>query len=125
MSDQVAWAWVREKNSRRGEPGIRLPATVAARTPAAPISDASRTRPLRMRYMYRPTNRAMGMVQAMVKVPQDEPGTTWAQPAGRRTAPAPAVRGPVSAGARTWNDSGRSEAGAPGAWRTVQPAGKV
>ncbi len=32
--------------------------------------------------MYKPTNRAMGMVQAMVKMPHDEPGTSCTQPSG-------------------------------------------
>ncbi len=35
------------------------------------MSDASTTFPLRMRYMHRPTNSAIGIVQAMVNVPHD------------------------------------------------------
>ncbi len=47
------------------------------------MSDASPMRPLRMRYIHRPTNSAMGMVQAMVNRPQDEPGITQDDPSGR------------------------------------------
>jgi hypothetical protein len=32
--------------------------------------------------MYKPTNSAIGIVQAMVNVPQDEPGTRRDAPAG-------------------------------------------
>ena len=45
--------------------------------------DASITRPGRILYMYRPTNSAIGIVQAMVNVPQEEPGTRRTAPAGR------------------------------------------
>ena len=38
--------------------------------------EASTTFPLRRRYMYQPTKRAIGIVQAIVKVPHDEPGTS-------------------------------------------------
>src|SRR4051794_41859378 len=66
------------------------------------MSDASTTRPFRILYMYRPTNSAIGMVQAMVNVPQDEPGTS-------RTAPAVSLvesLAQVSGDALfTWNDS--------------------
>src|SRR5271165_5394289 len=64
-----------EKYDSSGDPGIKLPATVAASTPTAPMSDASTTRPLRILYIHNPTNNAMGMVHAMVKVPQELPGT--------------------------------------------------
>jgi len=40
---------------------------------APPMSEASTTFPLRMRYMYTPTSKAMGIVQKMVKVPQELP----------------------------------------------------
>src|SRR5262245_52642463 len=66
-----------------GEPGIQLPATVAAIVSTAPINDACTTAPLLMRYMYRPTNSAIGIVQAIVKVPHDEPGTSTSHPGGR------------------------------------------
>ena len=59
-----------------GEPGIQAPATVAASTAAAPIKDASTTRPLRSRYMYQPTNKAIGIVHAIVNMPQELPGIT-------------------------------------------------
>src|SRR5262245_7121251 len=76
---------VSEKNGSSGDPGIQLPTTVAISTPPAPISDASMTRPLRILYMYRPTNRAIGMVQKIVNVPHDDPGTGSTVPAGRVT----------------------------------------
>src|SRR5262249_45378440 len=63
------------KNGSSREPGIKAPANVAASTAAAPRSDASRILPLRRRYMYQPTKRAIGIVQAMVNVPQELPGT--------------------------------------------------
>ena len=66
------------------------------------MNDASTTRPGRILYMYSPTNSAIGIVQAMVKVPQEEPGT-------RRTAPAGSVAvSPVQArgvGLLMWKDS--------------------
>ena len=45
--------------------------------------DASTTRPGRMLYIHKPTNRAIGMVQAMVNVPQEEPGTVCEHPDGK------------------------------------------
>ncbi len=72
---------VRLKAWAMPDPGAIIPPMkVAARVRAAPMSDASTTFPGRILYMYRPTNKAMGIVQAMVNVPQYEPGT-------RRTAP--------------------------------------
>src|SRR5262245_38323250 len=68
----------RLNTSRSGECGIQLPAIVAASTSAAPISDASTTLPLRILYMYRATKSAIGIVQAMLNMPHDEPGTrSW------------------------------------------------
>src|SRR5262249_42977972 len=117
---------VSEKKGSSAEPGTQLPTTTAPSVARAPSSDASTTAPLRILYMYRPTNSAMGMVQAMVKVPQELPGTTWTQPGGNVTAPfAPGARGPASAGRRTWNDSGRASGLPAGLWRPAQPAGKV
>src|SRR6516164_6881402 len=72
----------RENAPSNGEPGIQLPATVAASTATAPMIDASTTLPLRSRYMYRPTNRAIGIVQAIVNVPQELPGMTTRAPSG-------------------------------------------
>src|SRR5262249_46523361 len=66
-----------EKYGSRNEPGTRLPATVAPRTPIPPMIEASATLPLRILYIHRPTNSAMGIVQAMVKVPQELPGMSW------------------------------------------------
>src|SRR5437764_262600 len=66
------------------------PATVAASTPAAPTSDASTTFPLRNRYMYQPTNSAIGIVQAMVNVPHELPGTSRRAFLGRRNESGPA-----------------------------------
>ena len=80
----MVWSCVSEKYGSSGEPGN----PVARRRPppsvsAPPMSDASTTLPLRMRYMYRPTNRAIGIVQAMVNVPHELPGTTCLQPCGQ------------------------------------------
>src|SRR5262249_24553612 len=71
-----------EKIDSSGEPGIRLPKMLAAKTPAAPISEASTTLPLRMRYIQRLTKNATGIVQTMVNVPHELPGICWMQPAG-------------------------------------------
>ena len=46
------------------------------------------TFPLRRRYMYQPTKSAMGIVQAMVKVPHELPGTSRRACSGR-TSPFP------------------------------------
>src|SRR5579883_1176675 len=73
----------REKYGSSREPGTQFPATTAARISAPPMSDASTTRPGRRRYMYSPTRSATGIVQAMVNVPQELPGTSWTEPAGR------------------------------------------
>ncbi len=51
--------------------------------------------------MYSPTNRAIGMVQAMVNVPHELPGTTCTQPAGSSTVcPVPIVSASVLSGMR-------------------------
>ncbi len=63
------------KYGSSAEPGIQLPATVAASTAAAPIAEASTTRPLRILYIYNPTTSAIGTVQAMVNVPHELPAT--------------------------------------------------
>ena len=55
---------------------MKAPAKVAASTAAAPRSDASRILPLRKRYMYQPTKSAIGIVQAIVNVPHELPGTS-------------------------------------------------
>src|SRR5476651_435441 len=104
---------LREKYGSKTEPGIKLPAMVAAKTPTPPMRDASTTWPLRILYIHRPTNRAIGMVQAIVNVPQELPGTSCADFVGtvnstllgglatgvKRTAVVP--------GTLTWNFSGR------------------
>src|SRR3954453_8366256 len=76
-----------EKYGSRAQPRPQAPAPVAASTPAAPTSDASTTFPLRNRYMYQPTNRAIGIVQAIVNVPQELPGTSRLAPSGRTKPP--------------------------------------
>src|SRR5260370_40066309 len=68
---------VSEKIGASGDPGTHAPRTVAASTPAPPMSDASTTRPLRILYIHRPTKSAMGIVHAIVNVPHELPGTTW------------------------------------------------
>src|SRR6476469_438013 len=73
-----------EKNGSSGEPCTQLPATVAKRTPTAPMADASTTRPLRNLYIQKLTKSAIGIVQAMVKVPHELPGSTWTLPDARR-----------------------------------------
>src|SRR6266849_10938481 len=98
---------VSEKIDSSDDPGIHRPTTVAATTPTAPIRDASTTCPRRILYMYRPTKKAIGMVQAMVNVPQDDPGTTCLHLAGSVTTPSTGISG-VSAGTRTTNCSERS-----------------
>src|SRR6478736_1759041 len=72
----------REKNFSSGEPGIQWPAIVTPIVAAAPISEASRILPLRSLYMYSPTKSAIGIVQAIVNVPQELPGTSCVTPAG-------------------------------------------
>ena len=47
------------------------------------MSDASTTFPLRNRYMYQPTNSAIGIVQAIVNVPHELPGTSRRAFSGR------------------------------------------
>jgi hypothetical protein len=50
--------------------------------------EASTTFPFRNRYMYQPTSSAIGIVQAIVNVPQELPGTSRLAPAGM-TRPSP------------------------------------
>src|SRR5439155_25781860 len=78
------------------------PTNVATSVSAPPMSDASTIRPLRILYMYRPTNRAMGMVQAIVNVPHDEPGTRRTAPGGNLAALPAHTSGVVLL---LWNDS--------------------
>src|SRR3954464_15713573 len=84
----IVWSRESRKNRSTGEPGTSAPAYVAASTPAAPTSEASTTLPLRNRYMYQPTNRAIGIVQAIVNVPHELPGTSRLASLGR-TNPTP------------------------------------
>src|SRR5215217_6327334 len=51
------------------------PSTVAPSVRPPPMIEASTTWPGRILYMYRPTSNAIGIVQAIVKVPQELPGT--------------------------------------------------
>ena len=59
---------------------------MAANVAAAPISDASTTRPLRILYMYKPINSAIGTVQAIVNVPHELPGHELLGPGRQRDA---------------------------------------
>src|SRR5262245_22112863 len=88
-----------ENQSAKGEPGIQLPATVTPIVAAAPISDASTTRPLRKRYMYSPTRSAIGTVQAIVNVPQELPGTACETPPGNVIFPFAAANAGTAASA--------------------------
>ena len=66
----------REKYGSSAEPGLQEPATVAKRTRPAPIALASVIGlPGRSQYIQMLTSRAIGIVAAMVKVPQEEPGS--------------------------------------------------
>src|SRR4051812_15743298 len=58
------------------------PRNTAPSVNAAPTSDASTTLPGRSLYIHRPTSRAIGIVQAMVNVPQEEPETRRTEPGG-------------------------------------------
>src|SRR5436309_4176320 len=82
-SARIVWSRLRENQPSSGEPGTQLPTTTAPMVSTPPMSDASTTFPGRMRYIHRPVKSAIGIVQAMVNVPHDEPGTTWEQPADR------------------------------------------
>ncbi len=85
---------------------IQAPANVAASTHAAPISDASRTFPCRNRYMYQPTNSAIGMVAAIVNVPHELPGTSRCDFSGRIIpGPSGLLLSRKSPGTASWNDS--------------------
>src|SRR4051794_24946089 len=94
-----------EKYGSRLEPGIDAPAIVAASTPAAPSNEASTTFPLRNRYMYQPTARAIGTVQAIVNVPQELPGTSRIDPLGSVMPPALFDSRNLPGGTASWNDS--------------------
>src|SRR3954453_11370373 len=72
-----------EKYGSRAQPRPQAPAPVAASTPAAPTTEASTIFPLRNRLMYQPTNSAIGIVQAIVNVPHELPGTRRRAVAGR------------------------------------------
>jgi hypothetical protein len=75
--------WESEKSGPRvGLSWTYFPAQVQARTAAPPMSDASTMCPFRITYIQSPTNRAMGMVQAMVKVPHELPRIRRTEPAG-------------------------------------------
>src|SRR5262249_5787779 len=105
------------------------PSTTAPSVSAPPITEASITCPLRMRYIQRPTKSAMGIVQAMVNVPQLLPGMTWTLPLGNvMVTGASAGPGPISplgTGTRTRNGSGRLLSTAELGYRTVQLGGNT
>src|SRR5262245_17009783 len=81
----------------------------APRVIAPPTMDASTIRPLRMRYIHRPTKSAIGIVQAIVNVPQLLPGITCFEPAGRMYVfdfagtSTTAAAGPARNVARVWS----------------------
>src|SRR3954452_24109075 len=77
-----------ENHGSSPDPGIKTPANVAASTAAAPITDASTVFPGRNLDMYQPTNSAIGIVQAIVNVPQELPGTSRLASFGRTQPPA-------------------------------------
>ena len=89
--------------------------------------DASTVRPGRILYMYRPTNSAIGIVQAMVNVPHDEPGTSRTAPAGQRDRRCRRRRDvdAVGAGSATFrsNASLIGIAGLPSFQSSVEPGG--
>ena len=66
----MVWFFDREKYGSSAEPGIQEPATVAKRTRTAPIAEASVMWPGRSQYIQKLTSRAIGIVMAIVKVPQ-------------------------------------------------------
>ena len=63
--------WDRVKYGPRNECGTRPPTITAASTPTTPMMLASTIRPGLMRYIQRPTSRAIGMVIAIVNVPHE------------------------------------------------------
>src|SRR3954470_20776961 len=63
------------------------PRIVAPIVSTPPITDASTTWPGRSLYMYSPTNSAIGIVQAIVNVPQELPGTRRTAPGGMAARP--------------------------------------
>ena len=73
---------VSENQPSSREPGTQLPTKTAVSVSAAPINEACTTAPGRIRYMYSPTKSAIGIVQAIVNVPHEEPGTSTSQPSG-------------------------------------------
>ena len=79
------------------------------------MSDASTTFPLRNRYMYQPTNSAIGIVQAIVNVPHELPGTSRRASSGRTQPCAVGVRPQRSSrgGTASWN----------GSWKTIDWSG--
>src|SRR3954453_2273029 len=94
-----------EKYGSRAQPRPQAPAPVAASTPAAPTTEASTTFPLRNRYMYQPTNSAIGIVQAMVNVPHELPGTSRLASLGRVQPPPGLPLSAEPAGTASRNDS--------------------
>src|SRR4051794_40338030 len=79
---QVTWVVDRLKAWPSGVSLMYPPRKTAPSVRAAPTIDASTTLPGRSLYIHRPTSRAMGIVQAMVNVPHDEPETRRTEPAG-------------------------------------------
>src|SRR3989442_862015 len=98
------------------EPGIQLPMMTAATTATTPNAEAAATPPpLRTLVMYHPMTRPIGIVQAMVKVPQELPGTSSCDPAGSSIALVSLAWADHSAGVSIKNASDRGVGGADGA----------
>ncbi len=69
-----------------GESGMYFPKITAADKSSTPIIVASATRPLRNLNIHTPMKRAMGMVEAIVKVPHDDSASAFTT-----TSPRPAI----------------------------------
>src|SRR2546423_217737 len=88
MAMAIVTCWAERKNQAPNEVFCtHPPRNVAPSVSAPPMIDASTMRPGRILYMYNPTNSAMGIVQAIVKVPQLLPGVTRAASGASATAP--------------------------------------
>src|SRR6266478_2969756 len=109
----IVWFFVREKNGSSTEPGIQLPTMTAARTATTPNADAwAMPPPFRTLVMYHPMARPIGIVQAIVKVPHELPGTSSNDPGGRSIALVSSAFADHSAGVSIKNASDRGVGGA-------------
>src|SRR6476620_3298201 len=78
---------------------IQPPRKTAPSVRVAPTIDASTVFPGRTLYIHRPTSRAIGIVQAIVNVPHEEPGTMRAEPVGIGPSVCHGIPAPLDAGA--------------------------